>query len=91
MMLPGLREWLCKAITGKWEVFAHLVVAAVFKTVGRHVNRTASGFDSHTLPPNGAMLWRVVKLQGHFMERANRTPLRDAWDDTAGYRQVGAQ
>ena len=33
------------------EVFAHLVVAAVFKTVGRHVNRIASGFDSHTLPP----------------------------------------
>ena len=47
----GLRERALKAITGQWEVFAHLVVAAVFKTVGRHVNRIASGFDSHTLPP----------------------------------------
>ena len=33
------------------EVFAHLVVAAVFKTVGPHVNRVVGGFDSHTLPP----------------------------------------
>ena len=33
------------------EVFAHLVVAAVFKTVGRLVKPVASGFDSHTLPP----------------------------------------
>ena len=32
-------------------MFAHLVVAAVFKTVGRCVDRIASGFDSHTLPP----------------------------------------
>jgi len=37
------------------------------------------------------MLWRVVRLQDHFMERANRPALRDAWDDTAGSRQVGAQ
>ena len=51
MRYTGLRERALKAITGEWEVFAHLVVAAVFKTVGRHVNRIASGFDSHTLPP----------------------------------------
>ncbi len=33
------------------EVPAHLVVATVFKIVGRCVNRTAGGFDSHALPP----------------------------------------
>ena len=33
------------------EVLAHLVVAAVFKTVGPYVNHAAGGFDSHALPP----------------------------------------
>ena len=33
------------------EVLAHLVVAAVFKTVEPYVNRTVGGFDSHALPP----------------------------------------
>ena len=33
------------------EVLAHLVVAAVFKTVARRVNRVVGGFDSHALPP----------------------------------------
>ena len=33
------------------EVPAHLVVAAVFKTVGLYVNRATGGFDSHALPP----------------------------------------
>ena len=32
------------------EVLARLVAAAVFKTVGRRVNRVAGGFDSHALP-----------------------------------------
>jgi len=31
-------------------VRARLVAAAVFKTVGRRVNRVAGGFDSHALP-----------------------------------------
>ena len=43
------------------EVLAHLVVAAVFKTVEPYVNRTVGGFDSHALPPffcaAGRMLW----------------------------------
>jgi len=41
-------------------VFAHLVVAAVFKTVGRHVKRIASGFDSHTLPPKEVITWGCI-------------------------------
>jgi len=32
------------------EVLAHLVVAAVFKTVESYVNHAAGGFDSHALP-----------------------------------------
>jgi hypothetical protein len=43
------------------EVLAHLVVAAVFKTVEPYVNRTVGGFDSHALPPflcaPGRTLW----------------------------------
>ena len=31
-------------------MLARLVAAAVFKTVGRRVNRVAGGFDSHALP-----------------------------------------
>ena len=37
------------------EVLAHLVVAAVFKTVARRVNRVVGGFDSHALPPFSAL------------------------------------
>ena len=37
------------------EVLAHLVVAAVFKTVGTCVNRRSGGFDSHALPLSGAI------------------------------------
>ena len=33
------------------EVLVHLVVAAVFKTVGPQVKPVAGGFDSHALPP----------------------------------------
>ena len=43
------------------EVLAHLVVAAVFKTVEPYVNRAVGGFDSHALPPfflaPGRRLW----------------------------------
>ena len=43
------------------EVLAHLVVAAVFKTVEPYVNRAVGGFDSHALPPfflaPGRTLW----------------------------------
>ena len=43
------------------EVLAHLVVAAVFKTVEPYVNRAVGGFDSHALPPFlcavGRTLW----------------------------------
>lgn len=35
---------------GRSEVLAHLVVATVFKTAARGVNRRAGGFDSHALP-----------------------------------------
>ncbi len=37
------------------EVLAHLVVAAVFKTVGTYVNRRSGGFDSHALPLSRAV------------------------------------
>ncbi len=37
------------------EVLAHLVVAAVFKTVGTRVNRRSGGFDSHALPLSSAI------------------------------------
>ena len=40
-----------KRVQNKTEVLAYLVVAAVFKTVGRYVNRVFGGFDSHALPP----------------------------------------
>ena len=66
MRYTGLRERALEAITGGWEVSAHLVVAAVFKTVGRHVNRIASGFDSHTLPP------KIGKVQIGFRPSSRR-------------------
>ena len=40
-----------KIAYGEVEVLAHLVVAAVFKTVVPCAGRTVGGFDSHALPP----------------------------------------
>lgn len=46
-MVQGYNE---KTLKNALEVLAQLVLAAVFKTVGRRVNRVAGGFDSHALP-----------------------------------------
>ena len=43
------------------EVLAHLVVAAVFKTVEPYVNRTVGGFDSHALPPFFCAVGRTLR------------------------------
>ena len=43
------------------EVLAHLVVAAVFKTVEPYVNRAVGGFDSHALPPFFCAVGRTLR------------------------------
>ena len=46
------------------EVLAHLVVAAVFKTVEPYVNRAVGGFDSHALPPFFCAVGRTLRHHG---------------------------
>ena len=57
---------------GIQEVLVHLVVAAVFKTVGTCVNRWSGGFDSHALPPFFRAFFRTVSCSLVYHQRMMR-------------------